>query len=114
MKSWRRFCVVSPTVWLELAAIPGFALSRGVVADLSNDDLLIDCEFDDAQFAAAQRDARLLLLPSLSAPAARLAAGTQSLFSREGIAPAPDDSLFDLLRRLRNARGSTYDISNPT
>ena len=55
------------------------------------------------------------VLPSLNTPAAKLPAPVLTWLAARGVTPGPEDTLLNLLRALRAARGgdSAFDISNP-
>ena len=71
----------------------------------SNAVYLVEC--DDEQFAVIA-DNFDLVLPSLDAPADKMSADTLAFFSANGVIADSGDALLNLLRKLRDAQGISF------
>lgn len=70
-------------------------------------------ECDDLGFDALNADTTLTVIPSLHAPANKLGAKVQALLSKAGVTPQPGDTVLNVLRSLRNAKGLSMKIDSP-
>lgn len=93
-------------------AVAEFAHAFRHRRELPDGRLLVECEFeaDGPQLDRAQQDARLLVLPSLTAPADRLPAAVQSRLAAMGVTPAAGDTVLNLLRALRGKLGARFRV----
>lgn len=70
-------------------------------------------ECDDFGFDALNMDLTVTVLPSLHAPANKLGPKFQAFLSQAGVAQQPGDTVLNVLRALRNAKGLTMKIDSP-
>lgn len=73
---------------------------------------LCEIEFDRHQLRELQARPGVRVVPSLTAPAARLPQAMLDILTQEGVVLDPADDVQQALRKLRNARGhqNNYDI----
>jgi len=75
--------------------------------ELPDGRVLVEVEFQDRSAAldAADQDARIIVLPSLNARAAKLSGRKLAALAALGVSLQADDDVFDLVRRLGNQLG---------
>lgn len=78
--------------------------------ELPGGQLLCECEFeaDGPQIEQAQKDARMIVLPSLSAPTARLSPAVLAQLTAIGVTPLSGDTVLNVLRAMRSRLGLVF------
>lgn len=102
------------TRWCRIAAgvdLAAVALSRR--HEFPDGTLLVECEFTAQQLELAQAAAGVTVLPSLSTPAERLGAGVRAWLEAQGVTIEAGDQVLNLLRKLRDAKGTAFSVDLP-
>ena len=107
--------------WLRVtAAAGGYAAMHRVGMDCSDNiecsdgSTVFRCQFDAPMLAEISALEGVTILPGLNAPADRLRPELLAWFASEGVSAEPGDTVLNLLRRLRDAKGGRFLIDAPS
>lgn len=100
--------------WCRVASgvdVVAMAMSRR--HEFGDGSMLLECEFTLQQLELAQATAGVTVLPSLSTPAERLGAGVRTWLEAQGVTIEAGDQVLNLLRKLRDAKGTKFSVDLP-
>ncbi len=108
-----RFCRAIEERPASLVPESGGVASRAQsLFPLPDGSFLMRCEFASAEaLAQAQALPNVRVLPSLATNANKLPQAVKDWLVAHGVTVAADDTLLDVMRRLRNNLGQDFDIS---
>lgn len=101
--------------FIRCASTGGLRLNgSGRLIDFGDGTALFEVHFRDAgAMAEAQAMPGVTVLPALSTPAERLSAGVRSWLEAQGVTIEAGDQVLNLLRKLRDAKGTQFPVDLP-
>jgi len=111
--TFTRFCRTTEERPADLVPESGGIASRAQsLFPLPDGSFLMRCEFASAEaLAQAQALPNVKVLPSLGTNVNKLSPAVKVWLATHGVTLAADDTVLDVMRRLRNNRGQDFDIS---